>query len=113
MPSLSASSRSLPIAVTPRTLPAGRDEPAVLQRGSGVVDLEVVLPVEPVEAGDLISLFILDRIPAGSGDDADAGVVVPLDIYGVELFVDDGVDDLYEIGPEPRENDLRLRVAEA
>ena len=65
-----------------------------------------------VQTGDLLALFVGLRIAAGRHADAAGGIVRPLDVDILELFVDNGIEDVEQVGVQSGQNSLRLRVAE-
>ena len=88
---------------------AVRYQLAVLDGGAGV-EYERVGHI--VQTGDLLALFVGLRIAAGRHADAAGGIVRPLDVNVLELFVDNGIEDVEQVGVQSGQDSLRLRVAE-
>ena len=88
---------------------AVRYQLAVLDGGAGVEHERVG---HIVQTGDLLALFVGLRIAAGRHADAAGGIVCPLNVDILELFVDNGIEDVEQVGVQSGQDSLRLRVAE-
>ena len=66
-----------------------------------------------VQTGDLLALLVSLRVAAGRHADAARCVVRPLDVDILELFVDDRIENIEQVGVQAGQDCLRLRVAEA
>ena len=66
-----------------------------------------------VQTGDLLALLVSLRIAAGRHADAARCVVCPLDVDILELFVDDGIENIEQVGVQTGQDCLGLRVTEA
>ena len=85
---------------------AVRYQLAVLDGGAGV-EYERVGHI--VQTGDLLALFVGLRIAAGRHADAAGGIVRPLDVDILELFVDDRIENIEQVGVQAGQDCLRLR----